>query len=128
MGVDQEQRTTDTTTLVLAGWIGGLDETIVGVEATMDGATMVTPLDIVKLCIGWKYFDKGVRLWRVFDLGKNQDVKLNHGGSHPWVDRGSVKEVSWKFVRLRSVVDTGQTSDCDVGGGVGGHLPTLLDC
>ena len=33
----------------------------------------------------------------------------------------------WKSTRLKSVVDTGQTSDCDVGGGIGSHLPTVLD-
>lgn len=38
-----------------------------------------------------------------------------------------MKEVRWKSARLRPVIDTGKTSDCDVGGGFGGHLPTLLD-
>ena len=36
--------------------------------------------------------------------------------------------VGWKFARLKPVVDTRQTSDCDVGGGFDGHLPSLLDC
>ena len=35
--------------------------------------------------------------------------------------------VGWKFARFKPVVDTGQTSDCDVGGGIGSHLPTVLD-
>lgn len=42
---------------------------------------MVTPLDRVDLSLRWKYFGKGVRPWKGFDLGRNQDVKLSQGGS-----------------------------------------------
>ena len=101
---------------------------VVGVESMMDGDTMVTPLDRLKLCLGWKYFDKGVRLWQSFDLGRSQEVKLSHGGSQPWVDRGLVKEFRWKSARLILVVDTGKTRDYDVGGGFNNHLLTLLGC
>ena len=66
-----------------------------------------------------------MRSWQVFDLGRSQDMKLSHGGSQPWVDRGLVKEITWKSARLRSVVDTGKTSSYDVGGGFDGRLPTL---
>ena len=54
---------------------------VVSAKVVKNGDTVVTPLDTVKLCLGCKYFDKGVRLWQVFDLGRSQDVKSSHGGS-----------------------------------------------
>ena len=97
----------DTITWGLDVWIGGLEEMVVGVEAMTNRDTMVIPLDKVGRCLRWKYFDKGVRLWQVFDLGRSQDMKLSHGGLQPWVNRGSVIAIRWKFASLKPVVDTG---------------------
>ena len=108
LGADQVQRTVETTMRVLAVLMGGLDEMVfdagvvingaivvtrldkivVGARAVTDKATVVTHLDKVELCLGRKYFDKGVRLWRGFGLGINQEMELSHGGLQPWVNRG----------------------------------------
>ena len=113
---------------VFTVWIKDPGRSIASAKVVEDGDTMVTPLDKVIPYIGWKCFDKGARQWDIFDLGRSQDVKLSHGGSQPWVERGSMKGFRWKSARLRSVVDTGKTSSYIVGGGFGSDLSTLLDC
>ena len=105
----------------------GLDEIVAGVEAMIDGDIVVTPLDRVKLCLGWSYFENGVRTWQGFDLGRSEDMDLRHRGSKPYVDRGSVKEIRWRSTRLRPIVDIDQDCDYNVQGGFDGHLPTLFD-
>lgn len=96
----------------------------VGVVADRD--TVVTLLEKEELCLGCKCFDKGVRLWQGFGLGRSQDRELSHGGLQAWVNRGSMIKVRMHSSRLRPVVDTRYTCDYVVRGGLGGHLPTLL--
>ena len=36
--------------------------------------------------------------------------------------------VEWKSTRQESFVNTEQTSECDVRGGIDNHLPTILEC
>lgn len=104
-----------------------MERIVASVEAVMDRATVVTPSNKVKLCIGCKYFDKGARQWHMFHLGKSQDSKLSHERLRPWEDKGLVKVVIWKFARWKQVVDSGKTTDYDVGGGFDNRLPTMLD-
>ena len=54
-------------------------------------------------------------------------MELSHGGLQPWVNRGSLMIVRGKSARLKSIVDTGKTCDCIVGGGFSGDLPTMVD-
>lgn len=88
----------------------------------------MTWLDKGELCHGRKYLDEDVRLWRGFGLSRSQETELRHDGLQPWVNSGSLKEVRWKFASLKSAVDTRQTCNDVIGGGVDGHLPTVLDC
>ena len=55
-----------------------LDKMVVG--AVTDKDTLVTHLDEGELCLGQKYFVKGLRPWRGFGLGRSQDMNLSHGG------------------------------------------------
>ena len=55
-------------------------------------------------------------------------MELSDEGLQPWVNSGSLTTVRRESACLQLVVDTGQICDHVVGGGVGGHLPTMLDC
>ena len=57
-----------------------LDEMIAGVGVVTNRDTLVTLLEEAELCLGRNYFDKYVRSWQGFGLGRSQDVELSHGG------------------------------------------------
>ena len=121
---DKVQRTVETMTGVLAAQTGGLAKMGASVAEVTDGATEVTHLD--KTVAGAVTdIDKDVSPWRSVGLCRSQETKLSDDGLQPWANSGSLTAVRREFACVQPVVDTGQIHDRAVGGGAGGHLPTV---